>query len=311
MPVAAQADTIGFWKFNEKAAGQQTAGTAGEILDSSGNGYHGTATGDATTRPYYRTGVGMDSHNTALELKRVGTGEYGDPAPANEDWVEAPSNSAFDLMFANLTDYTIEAYIKAPQITGISQGGTIFTHRGSATAGNGNGWSFRLSCNTATPGDTSGGKLGLYVEATSAHSLNFLYPDAKGSVQIDDGLWHHVAAVIDTNADRNLTGVKFYVDYQLDSTVLFKDVVYNKSAGNTWYNDNCTSAGKEYIGTFVSGTTIINRNCDQLVGDIDMVRFSTGALTPDQFVQIPEPTTLVLLFTGLIGLLAYAWRKRR
>lgn len=40
---------------------------------------------------------------------------------------------------------------------------------------------------------------------------------------------------------------------------------------------------------------------------IDYVRFdTTGAYAP-----VPEPSTIALLVTGLIGLLAYAWRKRK
>lgn len=41
-------------------------------------------------------------------------------------------------------------------------------------------------------------------------------------------------------------------------------------------------------------------------GEIDYVRLQSGAYAP-----VPEPTTLVLLVTGVIGLLAYAWRKRK
>ena len=41
-------------------------------------------------------------------------------------------------------------------------------------------------------------------------------------------------------------------------------------------------------------------------GQIDLgVRFANA------FVQTPEPSTLVLLTTSLMALLAYAWRKRR
>jgi len=39
----------------------------------------------------------------------------------------------------------------------------------------------------------------------------------------------------------------------------------------------------------------------------DPVGFSATA----SFISIPEPSAIVLLATGLIGLLAYAWRKRR
>ncbi|MCD4727530.1 MAG: PEP-CTERM sorting domain-containing protein [Pirellulales bacterium] len=40
--------------------------------------------------------------------------------------------------------------------------------------------------------------------------------------------------------------------------------------------------------------------------DVDYFRFTDGAYAP-----IPEPGTLALLVTGLIGLLCYAWRKRK
>ena len=40
--------------------------------------------------------------------------------------------------------------------------------------------------------------------------------------------------------------------------------------------------------------------------EFDYVRFTAGAFTP-----VPEPGTVLLLAVGLIGLLAYAWRKRR
>lgn len=36
-----------------------------------------------------------------------------------------------------------------------------------------------------------------------------------------------------------------------------------------------------------------------------------GSMSGIQFVQTPEPSTLMLLATGVIGLLCYAWRKRR
>ena len=50
-------------------------------------------------------------------------------------------------------------------------------------------------------------------------------------------------------------------------------------------------------------------------GAIDGMAVFTTALTSDQIGQlatsIPEPSMLGLLITGLTGLLAYAWRKRR
>ena len=55
--------------------------------------------------------------------------------------------------------------------------------------------------------------------------------------------------------------------------------------------------------------------------DVTGARVYTAALTGDQVLQnfnaginniiTPEPSTLVLLATGLLSLLAYAWRKRK
>ena len=45
---------------------------------------------------------------------------------------------------------------------------------------------------------------------------------------------------------------------------------------------------------------------DRGTAEVDYVRFTKGAYAP-----IPEPSTIALLATGLIGLLCYAWRKRK
>ena len=59
------------------------------------------------------------------------------------------------------------------------------------------------------------------------------------------------------------------------------------------------------------GTTLPHAN---LLSDYDILRMNFGGqphIDSILLTGVPEPTTLVLVLTGLIGLLAYAWRKRK
>lgn len=50
-------------------------------------------------------------------------------------------------------------------------------------------------------------------------------------------------------------------------------------------------------------------NADKIYGNLDEIRFSDSALTPDQFLVVPEPATFVMLsIAGLVGL--FYFRKK-
>ena len=65
------------------------------------------------------------------------------------------------------------------------------------------------------------------------------------------------------------------------------------------------------VGGTLAGIYVPNNGDFQLVGGLSLqdgnVLTGSGMTTSN----IPEPTTLALLATGLVGLLAYAWRKRK
>ena len=273
-----QAATVAYWTFDEKTPGQQATGTAGEIVDSSGNGHHGAAVGNPL--PSYASGRYVDQ-TASIALTSGGT---------VEDYVEVPNSADFNLMLGDLQDYTIEAYVKSDVSPNATNAPAIFTKRNAT----GMGYSFRTELGT--------GNLAFYAEG---NGLNFIHPGVFGNTNVLDGNWHHVAVVIDANADAAQTSATFYVDHVLDGTMTFQGHVYNDG---TWVNENLVNDATVKIGTFA-----LRPGEDEWVGPIDAVRFSTGALTPSQFLPlgIPEPATGTLMFACAFGLAAYAWRKRK
>lgn len=143
----------------------------------------------------------------------------------------------------------------------------------------------------------SGGS-GWWLRATNAGALQSDVYDGSGerevsgTTNIKDGGWHHVAAVYNGSTST----LSLYVDYQSEGYVDYTNNTALTSAIGT---------GSDFrIGTAHSGA-------NPLFGDIDYIRVSNVALTPAQFIgPVPEPSAIILLTTALVGLLAYAWRKR-
>ena len=77
-----------------------------------------------------------------------------------------------------------------------------------------------------------------------------------------------------------------------------------KGAEVTQWNMNDTS---QTYGTSSDLTVAMGDTID-FVSHMDKGEQLTATITE---TTVPEPSTLVLLALGLIGLLAYAWRKRR
>jgi hypothetical protein len=115
--------------------------------------------------------------------------------------------------------------------------------------------------------------------------------EATSDLTVADGTWHHVAAVFDGSTD----ALTLYVDYQADG--------YIDYTNDTPLTGMIGTAGDFWIGRNWAG----NRTS---AGAIDYIRVSNVALSPSQFVGVPEPSAIALLTSGLLGLLAYAWRKR-
>lgn len=92
-----------------------------------------------------------------------------------------------------------------------------------------------------------------------------------GTTLINDGLWHHVALVRDAEADE----LRVYVDHLLDGSA--PDITVGDSFAAT----------DIVLGAF-------NNVSRELNGAMDFARITRGALSPDQFVQVPLGVDLVV-----------------
>ena len=109
---------------------------------------------------------------------------------------------------------------------------------------------------------------------------------------VSDGVWHSVAVTYDSTTKAK----QLYLNgYKLGLSMTMPTGGLNIGAAN--FRVGSTNSGGEF--------------CNGLLDD---VRIYDTALTSSEIgtiAGIPEPSTIILLVTGLIGLLAYAWRKRK
>ncbi len=105
------------------------------------------------------------------------------------------------------------------------------------------------------------------------------------------GDWHHLAVVYDATAQE----IRSYLDYSLIDT--FADGAIG-TAG-TFY----TGTGDFRLGAYNTSSSVFFNGIE------DRYRISEGALSPSQFMLIPEPTSVLLMAFGALALLLRRRRK--
>ncbi len=216
---------IAHWQFNEKSPGAMASSATNAILDSSGNGRHLTAAGSPL--PQYTSGAPNYGSSSALKFT------------SGNDRLHRTQTSAFN--FGLNDSFTLEAVIKTQP--GASFVGNIV---GRDWGSNLPSWWFRLE----------GGPPRFLIAQNGGPE-----PNVTANTPVNDGQWHHVAAVRDA-ANKKL---RVYVDYVLAGEAT--DVLTLPS----------TNAQSLVVGAF-------NNGARQFEGDIDFVRISSGALSPGEFV---------------------------
>ncbi len=167
------------------------------------------------------------------------------------------------------------------------------------------GWRFLFSIGSQSNADamfitTNGG--GLRV------ALGGWFHDVSGGGgSFTDTDWYNVALV------RSGTDILTYVNGDLKSTMQYQTT---NPLDNGYYNNASVGGNKVYIGSFPGAGWSLNGAMDDIaiwneaLSAPQIAAIAQGTLSPASFA-VPEPSVVVLLTSGLLGLLAYAWRKRK
>ena len=225
MPFAS-ATVVAHWQFNEGRAGARASATTNAIPDASGNGHHLTAAGSPL--PQYTVGATNYGATSALMFT------------SGTDRLHTAQTAVFN--FGLNDSFTLEAVVRTA--AGASFTGNLV---GRDWGSNLPSWWFRLE---------SGSPRFLIAQDGGPE------PNVTASAAVNDGNWHHVAAVRDAE-NRKL---RVYVDYTLAGEV--SDTTTTPP----------TNAQSLVVGAFNTGTR-------QLEGEMDLVRVSSRALSPAEFVQ--------------------------
>lgn len=269
----ASADTLAWYHFEEKDAGERATCAADAIIDMSAHGKHGTVVSlnhmtegtDASLAPTYI--IPRCAHTI---LDPVSGESRSNPAAFNFDAIGTAASQTGAVVkvsdfFPNGTPFgsvTVEALV-------CTSGGSYDSFAPIIGL-----WSSADSCTTEY------WSLMMNSEGQIATRFDWNISDgsqySRGRHRINDGQWHHIALVHDGTTDYKdgKISVHIYVDGELDA-----DYSWTASKSKTYKNTPL------YIGGYTKRAGRIFN------GFIDEVRISDQALAPEQFLSIPRRTS--------------------
>ena len=239
------------WQMDEAAWN----GTASEVRDSSGNGYHGKARISNGSTPLPTTASGTPAYGGGSESTcRYGQFDGGSSPVRSFTYVELPNAPAFTSSF------TVAGWVRSTNVG--ASGQRILVHDDAD-----NGWGFSL-------GDGGSGKLRLFnrrISNSGAVTGNGTNPNC-GVFCLDTGAvfgnnaWYFVAAAVDTSART----IALYV-YSQAGTLLANP---STSFSGTWQD----GSGMLAIGGETAASPEGRQTGFHFKGNIDELQVYAGAL---------------------------------
>ncbi len=289
--LAAEATTVAYYRFEEGSAGAFLEGNFGGspfalTNDASGNGNHMRTFNSPPhvgpdTSPRYNPTVPVGSvpltgaaNNLSFHFG-AGTGVDGN----NDDvYVGAtPTGTSLNADLDNGSTFTIEAWVRAND-----------ADRWATFIGRDN---FAGEAFQTFPGlfyfqrSNDGGATQNHIKVQAENKAGDTVA-VFALAPMNSNTWYHVAAVGDGS------NLSLFIDGVLQNSTPF-DGLFDSPSNQGW----------------TIGRGFFNGPADFWDGYIDEVRFSSTALTPDQFLNaVPEPVSLALLAMGSLMMLA---RRRR
>ncbi len=253
-------ETVAHWRFEGDGSDW--------LLDSSGNGHHLTARGNASQIALPVTGPGSAFHNPIPQTV------HRNLAAADLDgssWLTAADSDAFTS-----NTFTIETYLN---IDTLALGSTPIVAGHFNNTGDQRAWFLAIAPTTGRL------RLALSDDGGAAEVIT-------SALAIEAGKDYYLAAAVNM-ADTSSDGIIFYLQDLTDGGPLLSD-----------HRTHTTAALFNTAALFAIGAQgRASGSGNFFPGIIDEVRFSNVMLSPDQLLAVPEPGAWLLLAMGGLALL--------